>query len=397
MPRERHFSSEAWAEHKAAVQERPALVTQDSSHEELVRGLAAETVQWPKTGTSADETVRAAFRLVCEAPGGVLMMVGPRTTLRRLRENCNPAGANVTKQMRGLSIWDEEFRRLFFSFTTPSADRQPMGKHDGKACQTQAQDAVLLVAGGGDIMMCSTAVVGLPAAPLVWPGYGRRHTAALEVASFLDRVVVIVRSDGGAIHALARRADNIVMAWRLQGRVVVTSSVEDQSRRDSKAKSGSRRTSPLSSAVSPPSWGRAAQSSIRFCKDEQLGIQRKPSSTFDRQHLPVYLGARSSQTSEQYPSSLPLSFTLPRSLGTTGNPCQKNGKGYPSSKRAHAPTGESSTASPVVSKYVQCSKPNVSVDIDEHPITAEHQNSSREEKGRQGVAWGRPARYRTGG
>jgi len=185
-------------------------------HQELVTALTAETHLWPRTGSSADKTVRAAFQLVCEAAGGVLMIIGPHAALRRLRQNCNPAGAMLTKQLRGLSIWDEDFRRFFLSFTTPVAPRAPVGKLDGKSSQSQFQDAVLLVATTGDILMCSTAVAGLPPAPLVWPGYGRRHTAALEVASFLDRVVVIVRSDGGAVHALARRSNNMLIAWRLQ-------------------------------------------------------------------------------------------------------------------------------------------------------------------------------------
>lgn len=66
----------------------------------------------------------------------------------------------------------------------------------------QPKDGAILMSASGFRLKCAVKLVGLPKACKTWPGVGVRHETSLQVACFLRKAIVLVRSDLGTLHVI---------------------------------------------------------------------------------------------------------------------------------------------------------------------------------------------------
>lgn len=141
------------------------------------------------------------------ADGGALMVVAPQEELDSLQKLTRTSdGGYLTARLRGVHICSEEFKKTFTSFTdhkSSECDRWPIDWPDEEA-RNQPKDGAMLVSASGYRVKCAVKLVGLPMAPKIWPtGVGARHETALQLACFLRKAIVYVRSDTGKLHVFS--------------------------------------------------------------------------------------------------------------------------------------------------------------------------------------------------
>merc|ERR1719401_2677884 len=197
----------------------PTLPVETCSRAELVEQLSriAADVEMVKT-------LQCAIGLVCDtARGGAFVILAPVESFTsvfsmdsslNLKTRSQPAvlrasdGGYMTERLKGRHISEPCFADAFGDFTEHSdTDRWPHDHPDVDA-RGMPKDGALLLNEKGYCVKCAAKIVGLRP-PALWSSVGTRHEAALACAWAIPNSVVLIRSDGGTIHGLARQEDNI--------------------------------------------------------------------------------------------------------------------------------------------------------------------------------------------
>jgi len=110
----------------------------------------------------------------------------------------------MTERLRGIHVSHRDFAKAFQEFTEHSdTDRWPVN-HPNKDARGQPKDGAFLISFSGYRAKCAAKILGLRP-PMVWPGVGTKHEAALACAWAMRGSVVLVRSDSGTLHGIWRR------------------------------------------------------------------------------------------------------------------------------------------------------------------------------------------------
>lgn len=108
----------------------------------------------------------------------------------------------MTQRVKDLHVSTRQFECAFLEFASHSLefeqdDRWPETYRDKSAFGLPKDGCTLLdhegyrVKGAAKILSCQ--------APVQWPGTGTRHEAALGVAAFLERGIIMIRSSAGQV------------------------------------------------------------------------------------------------------------------------------------------------------------------------------------------------------
>eukprot|EP00931_Biecheleriopsis_adriatica_P004116 TRINITY_DN10582_c0_g1_i6.p1 TRINITY_DN10582_c0_g1~~TRINITY_DN10582_c0_g1_i6.p1 ORF type:complete len:500 (-),score=72.19 TRINITY_DN10582_c0_g1_i6:261-1760(-) len=170
----------------------------------------------PKEKTTVTELVT----LATADTGGAMFVLAPQDDLKHLQDNVESADEGyMTARLRGIHISSSEFSVIVREFrgTHSHTDRWPTD-HPDPAARGQPMDGAFLLNTDGYRVKCAVKIK-LPPAGLRWPtGMGTRHSAALDASYVLQRGVVLVCSDSGAMHGLVHKHGK-VMAYRLLHKV----------------------------------------------------------------------------------------------------------------------------------------------------------------------------------
>lgn len=207
----------------------PTLRVNACSMPELLE-LLPQSVR-PQEGTEIFQ--QAASLLLKEAIGGALLIVAPiecfhetfggaGRSSRALEQGdesqpvirtCD--GGYMTRRLKDYHVSDQRFVAAFREFTAHSvSDRWPDDHHD-EAARGQPKDGAILVSISGYCVKAAAKILGLRP-PRVWQFVGTKHEAALACAWHIRNSLVLVRSEGSAVHCLVRDGDD-VQAHRVLG------------------------------------------------------------------------------------------------------------------------------------------------------------------------------------
>lgn len=144
------------------------------------------------------------------AKGGTLLVIAPTPQVVRLQGHVRIADEGyLTRRLKDVHISSQEFETVLEAATEHTDnDRWPEDCADEEA-RGQPKDGAIVLTTEGYRWCAAAKLIGLPTAPYSWPGVGTRHEAALQVACFLEKCVVMVRSDSGKVHVLSKRQEEL--------------------------------------------------------------------------------------------------------------------------------------------------------------------------------------------
>lgn len=183
---------------------RPELCVSECSSVDAERFASLAASSWDTTCASA--VAARALQLVMDAQGGACIILAPDKDLQKLAPHAHVSdGGGMTQRLKNVHISSAVFTNLFLEFAQhTSTDRWPLDHRDGLLRGRPKDGVGVLLLPSGFRVKCAVRLEGLPQASKAWSCMGMRHNAALAAVEVMERAIVFLRSESGAVHLLVK-------------------------------------------------------------------------------------------------------------------------------------------------------------------------------------------------